>query len=213
MGRQRDVQHKGFIERCQRKGWWNVFAKDNPQHRSDEWMRVLEEFIEEQVDVSEYEHWMHRFPAIYKFSRWLEEYKDAFLSIDLQTGRVDISSLLRSRVNADFQGGGISAPPIAKTLGIGACFVLRELMRKDILKTTKAAQFCFVPTRRIRSFFFRLLGCDRITEDGGIDNAKEIHSFVCKYLGESNATFADCFDVPFLCILDNESLYSALILG
>lgn len=195
IGRQKDVQHKGFIERCIRRGWWGVFAKEQPEERADEWMGVLEEYINEQVDISEYEHWMNRFPAIYRFSRWLEEYKDAFLSLDRMENPSDIRGILKTRANEVFQGGGISAPPIEKSLGIGACFVARELRRKKVLKGNHVIPFCYVPVKRVRELFEKL-GCKGITESGGIDNSKIIYDFLCQHLGEQRATFLNNYDIP-----------------
>ena len=84
MGRQRDEQHRGFIDHCVQQGWWQIFAKTAPKERSDEWMGVLEQYVDAQVDRSEYEQWMNRFPVIYKLSCWLDDYQEAFLSIDRQ---------------------------------------------------------------------------------------------------------------------------------
>ena len=210
MGRQRDVQHKGFIDKCLQKGWWDTFSKDLPENRSDEWMRVLEEYIDEQVDFSEYEIWMNRFPAIYKFSRWLEEYKDAFLSIKRTPNLSGIDGILKTKVNVDFQGGGICAPPIEKSLGIGACFTLRELKRKQIITGNQAIPFCYVPVKRVRDFC-KYLGCAGLTENGGIDNSKIIHHFLCSNLGETHADFSNCYDIPLQWAAEKEDVLRMIL--
>lgn len=203
IGRQQSIQHKGFIEKCLQKGWWDIFSRENPEGRSDEWMGVLEEYIDEQVDLSEYEIWMNRFPAIYKFSRWLEDYKDAFLSIERVQSLSSISGVLKTRVNANLQGGGVSAPPIEKSLGIGACFTLRELKRKQIINGSQAVPFCYVPAKRTREFCEKI-GCQGISENGGIGNSKAIHQFLCSNLGEAHAEFSNCYDIPLQVVAENE---------
>ncbi len=65
-------QHKGFVQLCREKGWWEVFSAEKPEERADEWMRVLDQYIDHQVDASEYEMWMNRFPAIYRIARRME---------------------------------------------------------------------------------------------------------------------------------------------
>ncbi len=205
IGRQQSIQHKGFIEKCLQKGWWDIFSRENPEGRSDEWMGVLEEYIDEQVDLSEYEIWMNRFPAIYKFSRWLEDYKDAFLSIERVQSLSSISGVLKTRVNANFQGGGVSAPPIEKSLGIGACFTLRELKRKQIINGSQAVPFCYVPAKRTREFCEKI-GCQGISENGGIENSKAIHRFLCSNLGEAHAEFSNCYDIPLQVAAENEQV-------
>ncbi|WP_419655991.1 hypothetical protein Dvar_51010 [Desulfosarcina variabilis str. Montpellier] len=210
IGRQRDLQHKGFIEKCILKGWWDVFSAEKPEERSDDWMRVLEEYIGEQVDSSEYEIWMNRFPAIYKFSRWLEDYKEAFFSIEREKSISGISGILKTRVNASFQGGGISAPPIEKSLGIGACFALRELKRKGIINGSQAVPYCYLPTKRTREFIGKI-GCVEISESEGIGNSKIIHRFLCHNLGETHADFANCYDIPFQVVAEKEEVLRMIL--
>jgi hypothetical protein len=205
IGRQKDIQHKGFIERCLSKGWWDIFSRENPEVRSDEWMGVLEDYINEQVDSSEYEIWMNRFPAIYKFSRWLEDYKEAFLSIERAQNLSSISGVLNPRVNENFQGGGFSAPPIEKSLGIGACFTLRELKRKRILNGSHAVPFCYVPVKRTLEFCEKI-GCRDLSDNRGVDNSQVIHRFLCNYLGEQHAEFSNSYDVPLQIIAENEEV-------
>jgi hypothetical protein len=210
MGRQRDIQHKGFIEKCINKGWWDVFSREKPEQRSDEWMQVLEEYINEQTDLSEYEIWMNRFPILYKFSRWLEDFKEAFCSINRMNDFSDISVVLKTRTNPQYQGGGISAPPIEKSLGIGACFTLRELKRKNIINGSFADPLCYVPVKRVRHFFENL-GCMDISDNGGIENSKSIHQFLCQNIGEQNVTFSNCFDIPLQIILEKTDIFQTIL--
>jgi hypothetical protein len=210
IGRQRDVQHKGFIERCLQKGWWDVFSKANPEKRSDEWMGVLEDYIDEQVERSEYEIWMNRFPAIYKFSRWLEDYKDAFLSIERHLHIPDITGILTTRVNDVFQGGGIDAPPNNNSLGIGACFILRELKRKKIINGKQAVPFCYVPVKRVREFCEKI-GCNGLSENGVIENSKVIYHYLCSHLGNDQAEFSNCFDIPLQLVAEKEELLRMIL--
>ncbi len=210
IGRQRDFQHRGFIEKCMQRGWWEVFAKEHPENRSDEWMRVLEEYIEEQVDVSEYEIWMNRFPAIYRFARWLDDYREVFMSLERQENLGGISGILKSKTNPVFQGGGVSAPPIEKSLGIGACFILRELRRKKILNTDQVVPYCYVPVRRVRELC-QTLGCRQITEDSVIDNSKNIYQFLSDNLGGGKATFFESYDIPLQILSENQDLLRSIL--
>ena len=210
MGRQRDIQHKGFIEKCIKKGWWDTFSKEKPEERSDEWMQVLEEYINEQVELSEYEIWMNRFPILYKFSRWLEDFKEAFCSINRMTDFSDISGVLKPRTNPQYQGGGISAPPIEKSLGLGACFTLRELKRNNVINGSLVDPFCYVPVKRVRQFFENL-GCIDIEDNGDIENSKCIHNFLCQNLGEDNVTFSNCFDIPLQILTEKEDILGMIL--
>jgi hypothetical protein len=183
---------------------------DRPEDRSDEWMKVLEQYIDEQVDRSEYEIWMNHFPAIYKFSRWLEDYREAFLSINRTQNLPGITGILRPKVNADFQGGGVSAPPIEKSLGMGSCFILRELKRKNIIKNRQAVPFCYVPVKKVREFCENLGGMELIG-NGSIDNSKIIHDFLCRNLGEKHADFSNCYDIPLQVVAEKEDILRMIL--
>ncbi len=210
IGRQKDVHHKGFIEMCITRGWWDVFTKEKPEERADEWMNVLEEYINEQVDKSEYELWMNRFPTIYRFSRKLEDYKESFLSLDRMEILPDIKKILKTKAIEIFQGGGISAPPIERSLGIGACFIFRELKRKQILKRNQIIPFCYVPVKRVRDLFQKI-GCEGITESDGIYNSKRIHNFLCQNLGEKRSTFLNNYDIPLQVITKEQDLLKMIL--
>ncbi len=210
IGRQKDVQHKGFLEMCINRGWWDVFSKENPEKRADEWMNVLEEYINEQVDTSEYELWMNRFPTIYRFSRKLEDYKESFLSLDRMETLSDIKRILKTKATEIFQGGGISAPPIERSLGIGACFMLRELKRKQVLKGNQVVPFCYVPVKRVRELFEKL-GCEGFIESHGIDNSKKIYDFLCQNLDEQRATFFNNYDIPLQVIAKEQNILKMIL--
>jgi hypothetical protein len=210
IGRQKDVQHKGFIEMCIDRGWWDVFSKENPEQRADEWMNVLEEYIDKQVDLSEYEHWMNRFPTIYRFARWLTEYSEVFLNLDGMEKLTDIRGILKTRTYQGLQGGGLSAPPIEKSLGIGACFILRELKRKQLLKGNQVIPFCYVPVKRVLELF-RKIGCNGISETDGIDNSKTIYHFLCQNLDEQKATFFDDYDIPLQVLAKEQKILKSIL--
>ena len=61
MGWGTDSQHQRFLEVCLENGWWSTFAAPEPHERADEWIEVLEQFIDAQVDDLRWEWWMMRF--------------------------------------------------------------------------------------------------------------------------------------------------------
>lgn len=71
--------------------------------------------------------------VIYQISRWLTDYVESFRNIDRLRRQFGLDEILAPRTNVDFSGGGPDAPSLRRTLGIGACFVVRELMRFRVL--------------------------------------------------------------------------------
>jgi len=205
-GRSQRVQHRGFIQLCKQKGWWNVFTKQNPENHADEWMKVLDEYIDPQIDISEYELWMNYFPTIYKISRYLEDYAEDFCSIDRKNTLPILDKIMISRANPDNQGGGISAPPIKKTFGIGACFIVRELKRNGILTTPVSTPHCYVPVVRVRRLV-AYMGCNELLNgQPDVAHSKSIYDFLSLYLGEKEAEFQGSYDIPLQIIAEKPEL-------
>ena len=202
MGRTQPEQHRDFIHKCQNKGWIDVFA--DSQIKAEKWINVLEEYCEE--DDDEYKQWMKQFITIFRLSRWLKEYAEAFLSIKNKTQKFDLNSITMPKTNQDFQGTGINAPSIKRELGIGACFIIRELIRKKIIDNSYAYEHCYVPVKRVRNIFGSL-GC-YVSEKADIYDSKSIYNFLAKNLEGKDFTFDLCFDIPFLIIADDKDLKS-----
>jgi len=106
------------------------------------------------------------------------------------------------RSSQRFQGGGIDAPRIDRALGIGACFVMREIVRGRIVSQPLAHRHCYVPSRRIRNFFSEL-GCN-LDGQHGPQVSILIHEFIVRFLGHEKASFEDSFDLPFIRLLDSK---------
>lgn len=198
-------QHKGFIKLCQQKGWWTTFSAKPSESQAENWMQVLDEYFDPQIDESEYEMCMNRFPSIYRIARHLDDYREAFLTIDRNPNFKNLEHITLPRINPDFQGGGISAPPIKKMLGIGACFIVRELKRANILTSKEVIPHCYVPVARVRRLLLKL-GCFELEENEAYPRQSNIiYTFLHKHLGEK-AEFQNTYDIPLQIIAENTEL-------
>jgi hypothetical protein len=195
------AQNRGFIETCQRQGWWDrAFAKPRPEMHPDDWMKVLDEYIDSQTDQQTYEHWMQRFPAIYRLARHLDAYRELMLRLpswNWALGECRIDQVTRPRTASALRGGGLAPPPIHKTLGIGACFVVRELLRLGVVSGDGAPHACaYVPTKAVRDVFVNwgYSGFDGAGAD--VNLSKRIHQIVAEHLTAEGARFGGAYDIP-----------------
>lgn len=199
MGRQMPYQHRGFLRTCQDKGWLDIFAappdRETNRLNADDWMKILEDYTDEQLDSQVYLQWMKQFISIYQLARWLPEYVEIFLSADRFGSPFRLTSLTNSRTSKDFQGSGLNAPPISRTLSLGANFVMRELTRHNVLNNPLVYEHCFVPTGQVRDFLSNLGYSSDV--QGTVDDSRQIYKFLVKHLGEEKATFDLSFDLPF----------------
>ena len=199
LGRTRPEQHKGFLQNCWDRGWFDVFA--DPKSSADRWIGILEDYSDE-IEAESYRPWMLQFVSIFTLSRHLPDYVFAFLDIERHSKVLPLDLITRPRTNPLYQGGGPDAPPAGRMLGIGACFVIRELVRLNVLKTNLAHPHCYVPHERVRGVLSHL-GWESID---GADASPHIYEFLVQHLGPEGATFEHCFDLPFQEIADDPDL-------
>lgn len=200
MGRTKAEQHRTFLDRCRQRGWMDVFAAKDIDAES--WIDVLDDFIDSPLDSDEFSHWMKLFPNLYRVSKWLDDYVEAFLAVDQFESDFVLNDITLVRSSQRFQGGGIDAPRIDRALGIGACFVMREIVRGRIVSQPLAHRHCYVPSRRIRNFFSEL-GCN-LDGQHGPQVSILIYEFIVRFLGHEKASFEDSFDLPFIRLLDSK---------
>jgi hypothetical protein len=203
MGRTRPEQHRGFLSKCQEKTWLETFATGNAA--PEKWIAVLDDYIDDPFDREDFAQWMKLFPNLYRLSRYADDYIEAFLSIERFTETFELSEITALRTSTKHQGGGLDAPKLTKALGIGACFVLRELVRKHVVTQPLAHPHCYVPSKKIRSFV-ATLGCHAIHDEEWINNSRHMYEFIAKHIGDERATFSLSFDLPLILLLDSNDL-------
>jgi len=204
MGRTKPEQHRGFVDLCKRRGWMAVFA--DPESSAERWIGVLDNYLDAQTNDSVFYQWVRQFVSIYQIARSLPEYVGSFLDIDKHDSHFDFDEVLKSRNAASQSGGGWDAAPLTRTLGIGACFVTRELVRMSVLRSRHAHDHAYVATASVRNIFVRLGMADLGGESASYRHSSRIHSFLVDHLGAERAHFERCFDLPFLAIAQNTEL-------
>jgi hypothetical protein len=181
----------------------SVFA--DPQSSAERWIGVLDNYLDETND-SVFYHWVRQFVSIYQIARSLPDYVGSFLDIDKHDGHFDFDEVLKSRNAASQSGGGWDAPPLTRTLGIGACFVTRELVRTGVLRSRHAHDHAYVGIASVRNVFVRLGMADLSGEGASYRHSSRIHRFLIDQLGTERAHFERCFDLPFLAIAQDTEL-------
>jgi hypothetical protein len=209
MGRSNPEQHRNFLRHCSRQGWMDVFA--DPRLPADDWMGVLDMYLGAQTYDVPFYHWVRQFVSIYQIARWLEEYVWSFLAINKFNVRFDLDWVTRPAMNPYFAGGGPSAPPLMRTLGIGACFVVRELVRAGVLQNEFAHDHAYAAVGRVRYVFARLGMTNLAVESSTYQHSRQIRDFLVDHLGPDRAHFNRCFDLPFLSIAEDPELQTRFL--
>jgi hypothetical protein len=209
MGRTQDWQTRGFIERCDDRGWLETFALEPPSRLSpsDQWNRgwvgVLDDLAHEGRQYVEYLHWAKLLPIVYRVATHLDQYVDIFHGLDRGAGAdIDPYKILSPALDEELEGGE-DAPSLLQSVGLGIFFILRELVRTDAIHGDRIWPHCFVPSLRIRKGF-KSLGCDLDLEANNIARlewSKGIVGFL-EQRGIQDTTFHRAFDIPFI-VLSN----------
>lgn len=197
MGRTKYEQHRDFIRFCMSPGWWETFSTADPRDTSEQWIDVLNDYLESLRQDTTWYYWMEKYPNIYQFSKYLDEYRESFLRAERIHRHFALTTLTNPRLAPDLSGGGVDAPPLR--IGIGANFVIRELVRFEIIEPTEyILPHCFVPKAKIRRVMMRL-GCQGL-QSSDSRHSHRIYTFLQKEferLGLSDLpTFQNCFDIP-----------------
>lgn len=201
MGRTQLRSHRGFLEKLQEKEWLTKMA--DGASTPEDWIGILDEYIKQEEEEGKYYEWMRNYPGI----RWLAVYLEDYCKILDDADKMDVftpEALLRPRENRELQGTAIAPPPIDRVLGIGACFVIRELARLGHIKRPDAHPYCYVPSRRVRRLIDHLGGGPSIGEGPRWDQSKRIHRFLCDELGPHRATFGGAFDLPLIWLCEKK---------
>jgi hypothetical protein len=181
-----------------------VFA--DPESTAEHWMGVLDTYMDAQTDESAFYHWVRQFVSIYQIARSLPEYVGIFLDIDKQGRHFGFDEILTPRTASTQSGGGWDAPPLTRTIGIGACFVVRELVRMGLLSSRHAHDHAYVGVSCVRNVFVRLGMSNLRGEGASYLHSSRMHRFLVDLLGPDRAHFDRCFDLPFLAIAESTDL-------
>lgn len=193
-GRSKDVQHRGFIELLNRRGWWDTIAFTDPEADAQSWMDILREYAEGSEFKADYERWMDSFPRIYRMARWCEPYADLFCGLDRRDA-AEARRLLTSSSDSSLSGSGFDAPTLHRTLKAGHPLVIRELLRAGVLKSSVAKRMAFTPSQAVKDFLKSIMGSDAPDD---IQSSEGIFETLSLHLNEESATFFGDYDIPLI---------------
>ena len=187
LGRIKPVQSRQFVTNAIQDGWWDDLATIDP---FDETLRPfverLREWSEPDADES-YLIWRRCLPDLCMIARHLEQYRTLFLSLPAvvaQEGMVRLGTYLRPAFSDIAARMGIDAAPLAKSLGIGANWLVRELGRNHIYSQDQfdlVRPYSWSTARRVRQLASTIgMG----TFEHGVDMGHNLYHQVERLIGD-----------------------------
>ena len=199
-GRTRDQQHRSFLEMAHREGWWDVF-KDPDEPGA--WMKVLRDWQDGALAKLAYPQWMSLFPAIYQLSLHRGDYVDLLRSAEQRENMSGVTGLLAPRVDEELSGTGIDAPPAP--LNMGLHWVLRELVRLEVVSGEHLFPHCWVPSEQVLNFL-QPFGLELDKSLPNAEKAQAIFAFLAPRLGTEAPNLHRAFDIPLRHVAGNKDL-------
>jgi len=196
LGRSTEVQHRSFLEWANREGLWEVFQQPREQKT---WMEALEKWQDNAAANLERTRWMSLFPTIFQFSRHLDKYKRLLLGAGRRTADFyTITCLLAPRVDdrLTFAGANFDAPPAP--LNMGLHWILRELVRMQVIDGPHLYPDCWVPSRQLVNFLEPLGMTIPESSASNFEKARAVFAFMKDRLAVENPTFFGAFDIPLI---------------
>jgi hypothetical protein len=206
MGRSKPEQHREYLSKCIKSGMFNMgFSR---KEREDRWLKSMLEIIDSPNDNQQYYHWIgFTVVRFFQFNRWLDDYISVFQDINKYKKTIPLEKLMKPRTNSSYSGTGIEPPSVSRALGtVGIHFVLRELVRHEVIRNELIFSQCFVPSQKMKEMFKYL--------SNGVDfeSSEDIMAFLTENMPGMDATFGKCFDIPFLMIIRDDELRDELFL-
>jgi len=205
MGRAKIEQHREYLSKCIKAG---MFKMDISQkEREDRWLNSMLEIIDSPNDNQQYYHWIG-FTGVrfFQFNRWLDDYIIVFQDINKHKQPMPIETLMKPRSNPSYSGTGIEPPSVTRALGsVGIHFVLRELVRHEVISNNLIYSKCFVPSQKMKKMFKYL------SNGNDFETSDDIMAFLSENMPGKDATFGKCFDIPFQMILRDDDLLHELV--
>jgi hypothetical protein len=96
---------------------------------------------------------------------------------------------------------------------MGACFVMRELVRSGQLGGEFVKPHCYVAPQRVRDLLVEI-GCSELNGTEGTaawQLSPIIHKFLKQYMQADRVDFNGCFDLPFLVLAERDDLKAAVL--
>ncbi len=205
LGRTQDGQHRRFIERGMNGGWWRKLAQSKPPDDVESWLHLLERWSAPDASDQNFDPlflpWKRTFVDLYTVARHLAVYVDIFRELPRiirERGPVSLNEVLNPTHSAKIQPLGLDAARLDRSLGIGANWMIRELVRHGVYDTRDAnamAPYCWTTTRRVRRLL-RHLDREAIRDSADKDASRFVFKFITEQLGSDRAPFGGDFDLP-----------------
>ncbi|TMM48678.1 ATP-binding protein [Qipengyuania marisflavi] len=197
LGRITPKQSRNFVLRGVREDWWHELASVEDEALTKYAQRL---WVWSEIGADEdFQHWRRCLGDMCLIARNLDAYRQILTALPQMVEQVanpfSLRELLRPSQSQIIARMGIDAAPLARSIGMGANWIVRELARRGFYEPDEAQlvqPFAWSARQRIRNFSEEIgLG----TFSPGVDEGRRIHDEVAQLL-EAEPPFGIDGDLP-----------------
>jgi len=208
LGRYNDKQHKGFLEYLdlQENSWFDTMLKSNSDVSESGWMTIIKKYYISNKINQPWQEWIKLLPQFFIIRYFLEDYITIIKDLDKMDSseEFELESITIPRTNPKLSGTGIDLPAVNITLRIGLSFIIRELLRFDVIKPNRnIICHAFMPKERTAKI---VMGENYDDKKQNQDKYKssEIFKSINDKLNLKEYTFDGYYDIPMLIYKEEE---------
>ena len=181
-----------------------VFA--NVSNEPEKLLPAIDQYLDRFIHDTQFHFQMRQFITFYAAGKNLVLLLQSLREAERAETYGAFNMVFSPRASSILTGTGIEAPPLTGMLGMGSCYLLRELYRLGRLSNPLGYPFAFTPIRKVRRLCAQLFGTSE--KSSGATSSIIIFSELDR-LGKihgKDATFSHCFDLPFQFLAENPAM-------
>jgi hypothetical protein len=200
-----------FIAFFNQQGWLDTLARDDSLPA--DYIGILDKFLGDNPGAIRYYHSMRQFISFYASSQNLDKLVDVLFNLNRKARRFPLRQAFSIGDDPEFAGTGIEMPSFERGFGLGAHFVVRELLRMGRLNNDHAWEHGFVLTRSLRYFSKRVFNPPNFDPERWSEGTSTTLYQHLKTLsnGHLDPTFGHCFDIPLGILAESPDLQETVL--
>ena len=102
-----------------------------------EWINIIKGYYESSKTDQQWQEWIKLIPQFFIVRYNMNNYINLLSNLDKKENEFELTTILKFDTDPDLNGFGTHLPALNRTLRLGLPFIIRELLRFDIMKPKK----------------------------------------------------------------------------
>jgi len=196
-----DSINNSFLKYLNDNLWFDKMIKHKSDNSEIEWMKIIKEYYKLNTTDQKWQEWIKLIPQFFIIRNDMEEWISLMRGLDNKKEEFELTTTLKPNTDPDLKGSGIDLPALNRTLRIGLPFIIRELLRFNIIKSNRnLICHAFMPKERTAKIVMGENYDDNLTY-----TSRDIFKEINDKLNMKEYTFDGYYDIPMLIYKEEEN--------